>query len=62
MPGIRRVRSRTFRGAAESRPSSTRDRHGCRAAAVQNRVADMREELPADTTFVDRLTPAAFPV
>src|SRR5215212_465867 len=64
VPGIRRVRSRSIRGAAEI--SAQFDASTDMVVAlqqVQNRVAEMRGELPADAELtVERLTPAVFPV
>ena len=64
VPGIRRVRSRSIRGAAEI--SAQFDPATDMVVAlqqVQNRVAEIRGELPADTELtVERLTPAVFPV
>ena len=64
VPGIRRVRSRTFRGASEI--SAQFDPATDMIVAlqqVQSRVAEIRGALPADTDLtVDRLTPAAFPM
>jgi len=64
VPGIRRVRSRTFRGASEI--SAQFDPATDMIVAlqqVQSRVAEIRSSLPADTDLVvDRLTPAAFPM
>ena len=64
VPGIRRVRSRSIRGAAEI--SAQFDPATDMVVAlqqVQNRVAEARGELPADTILqVERLTPAVFPV
>ena len=64
VPGIRRVRSRSIRGAAEI--SAQFDPSTDMVVAlqqVQNRVAEIRGELPADTELtVERLTPAVFPV
>ena len=64
VPGIRRVRSTTFRGASEIsavfEPSTDMV---VALQQVQNRVADIRNELPLDTDLtIDRLTPAAFPM
>ncbi len=63
VPGIRRVRSRTFRGAteisAQFEPSTDMI---VALQQVQNRVAEARSDLPGDVDLVvDRLTPAAFP-
>ncbi|MGE3473552.1 MAG: efflux RND transporter permease subunit, partial [Vicinamibacterales bacterium] len=64
VPGIRRVRSRTIRGATEI--SGQFDPATDMVVAlqqVQNRVAEIRGELPDDATLlVERLTPAVFPV
>jgi len=64
VPGIRRVRSRTIRGATEI--SAQFDAATDMVVAlqqVQGRVAEIRGELPADTVLtVERLTPAVFPV
>jgi multidrug efflux pump subunit AcrB len=63
VPGIRRVRSRTFRGAteisAQFEPSTDMI---VALQQVQNRVAETRGDLPDNTELsVDRLTPTAFP-
>jgi CzcA family heavy metal efflux pump len=62
--GIRRVRSRTFRGATEI--SALFDPSTDMIVAlqqVQNRIAEIRGVLPAETDLtVERLTPAAFPM
>src|SRR5690349_8062035 len=64
VPGIRRVRSRSIRGAAEI--SAQFDPATDMVVAlqqVQNRIAEARGELPADTDLtVERLTPAVFPI
>ena len=64
VPGIRRVRSRSIRGAAEI--SAQFDPATDMIVAlqqVQNRVAEARGELPAEADLtVERLTPAVFPV
>ena len=64
VPGIRRVRSRSIRGAAEI--SAQFDPATDMVVAlqqVQNRVAEAQGELPADTELtVERLTPAVFPI
>ncbi|HEX5216408.1 MAG TPA: efflux RND transporter permease subunit, partial [Vicinamibacterales bacterium] len=63
VPGIRRVRSRTFRGSAEI--SAQFDPATDMVVAlqqVQNRIAEIRPELPDDLDLVvERLTPTAFP-
>ena len=64
IPGIRRVRSRTFRGATEI--SAQFDPNTDMAAALQqlqNRVVEVRQDLPAETTLaVERLTVSSFPM
>ena len=64
VPGIRRVRSRSIRGAAEI--SAQFDASTDMIVAlqqVQNSLAEVRGELPADAEVqVERLTPAVFPV
>jgi len=64
VPGIRRVRSRSIRGAAEI--SAQFDPATDMVVAlqqVQNRIAETQGELPAGTALtVDRLTPAVFPI
>ena len=64
VPGIRRVRSKTFRGASEISAQFASGTDILQALQqVQNRVAELRGELPAETELlVDRLTPAAFPI
>ena len=64
VPGIRRVRSRSIRGAAEI--SAQFDASTDMVVAlqqVQNRISEIRGELPADSELtVERLTPEVFPV
>jgi CzcA family heavy metal efflux pump len=64
VPGIRRVRSTSIRGAAEI--SAQFDPSSDMIVAlqqVQNRIAEIRGDLPADTELtVERLTPAVFPM
>jgi CzcA family heavy metal efflux pump len=64
VPGIRRVRSRSIRGAAEI--SAQFDPSTDMVVAlqtVQNRVAEITGELPAGTALqTERMTPAIFPV
>src|SRR6185503_1060090 len=64
VPGIRRVRSRSIRGAAEI--SAQFDPSTDMIVAlqqVQNRLAEARGELPPDLDLtVERLTPAVFPI
>ena len=64
VPGIRRVRSTTFRGAteisAQFEPSSDMI---VALQQVQGKIDDARPSLPAETDLiVERLTPAAFPM
>jgi CzcA family heavy metal efflux pump len=63
VPGIRRVRSRTFRGAAEV--SAQFDPTSDMVVAlqqVQNRIAEAQQDMPGDVELlVDRLMPTAFP-
>ena len=64
VPGIRRVRSKTFRGATEI---SAQFAPGTDTVAalqmVQNRIAEIRSSLPSDVDLVvDRQTPAVFPI
>jgi len=64
VPGIRRVRSRSIRGAAEI--SANFDPTTDMVVAlqmVQNRVAEITGDLPMGTQLqIERLTPAIFPV
>ena len=64
VPGIRRVRSRSIRGATEiSAQFNPSTDMVVALQQLQNRVAEARGELPADTVLqVERLTPAVFPV
>jgi CzcA family heavy metal efflux pump len=64
VPGIRRVRSRTFRGAAEIsclfEPATNMD---LALQQVQARIAEARAGMPADLDLqVERLSPATFPM
>jgi len=64
VPGIRRVRSRSIRGAAEisAQFDPSTDMIVARQQ-VQNRVAEITGELPMDSQIqVERMTPAIFPV
>jgi CzcA family heavy metal efflux pump len=63
-PGIRRVRSTTFRGSSEiSAQFDPRTDIVQALQQVQNEVAELRSELPPETEIaVERLTPAAFPI
>src|SRR5207244_26380 len=64
VPGIRRVRSKSIRGATEISAQFEPSTDMVLALQqLQNRVAEIRGELPADTELtVERLTPAVFPV
>src|SRR6187399_3134905 len=64
VPGIRRVRSRTFRGATEISAQFAPGTDTVVALQmVQNRIAELRGDLPADLELViDRQTPAVFPI
>ena len=64
VPGIRRVRSRTFRGASEiSAQFEPATDMVVALQQVQGHVAEIRGALPAETELtVERLTPAAFPI
>src|SRR4029077_12224665 len=64
VPGIRRVRSKTFRGATEISAQFDPAADIMEALQqVQNRVAELRTELPSETELaVERLTPSAFPI
>src|SRR5262245_5706638 len=64
VPGIRRVRSKTFRGAtgisAQFDPGTDTV---VALQMVQNRIAEIRSSLPSDVDLVvDRQTPAVFPI
>ncbi|HVR10604.1 MAG TPA: efflux RND transporter permease subunit [Thermoanaerobaculia bacterium] len=64
VPGIRRVRSRTFRGATEIsclfEPATNMD---LALQQVQARIAEARGGMPADLDLqVERLSPATFPM
>jgi len=63
VPGVRRVRSTTFRGATEisAQFDATTDMVVALQQA-QGKIAELRGELPSDLDLViERLTPAAFP-
>jgi CzcA family heavy metal efflux pump len=64
VPGIRRVRSTSIRGATEISAQFDPSTDMVLALQqVQNRVAEIRGDLPADAELtVERLTPAVFPV
>lgn len=64
VPGIRRVRSKTFRGAtelsAQFEPSTNMD---IALQQLQSRITEARAGIPGDLDLtVERLTPASFPV
>lgn len=64
VPGIRRVRSKTFRGATEISAQFAPGTDTVVALQmVQNRIAEIRSEMPPDIDLVvDRQTPAVFPI
>jgi CzcA family heavy metal efflux pump len=64
VPGIRRVRSTTFRGATEiSAQFEPATDMIVALQQVQGKIDDARQDLPAGTDLiVERLTPAAFPM
>jgi len=64
VPGIRRVRSKTFRGATEISAQFEPGTDTVIALQmVQNRLAEIRADLPGDLDLlVDRQTPAVFPI
>ena len=64
VPGIRRVRSRSIRGAAEiSAQFAPATDMVLALQQVQNRLAEIHAELPPDVEVtVERLTPEVFPV
>ena len=64
VPGIRRVRSRSIRGAAEiSAQFAASTDMVVALQQVQNRVAEITGDLPMDSQIqVERMTPAIFPV
>ena len=64
VPGMRRVRSRSIRGATEISAQFDPSTNMIVALQqVQNRIAEAQDELPAGTDLtVERLTPAIFPV
>ncbi len=64
VPGIRRVRSTTFRGAAEISAQFEPSTDMIVALQqVQGKIDDARQTLPGGTDLVvERLTPAAFPM
>ena len=64
VPGIRRVRSRTIRGATEiSAQFAASTNMVVALQMMQNRVAEITGDLPSGTTLrIERMTPAIFPV
>jgi len=64
VPGIRRVRSRSIRGATEiSAQFNPSTDMVVALQQVQNRVAEITGELPPESQIeIERLTPAIFPV
>jgi CzcA family heavy metal efflux pump len=64
VPGIRRVRSRSIRGAAEISAQFAASTDMIVALQqVQNRVAEITGDLPMDSQVqIERMTPAIFPV
>ncbi len=64
VPGIRRVRSRSFRGATEISAQFEPDTDMVVALEqLQSHIAELRSSLPAETDIdAERLTPAAFPM
>jgi len=64
VPGVRRVRSRTFRGSTEISAQFEPSTDMVQALQqMQNRVDEAKTGLPADVDVaVERLTPAAFPI
>ena len=64
VPGIRRVRSRTIRGATEiSAQFAASTDMVVALQMVQNRVAEITSDLPTGTTLrIERMTPEIFPV
>ena len=64
VPGVRRVRSRSIRGAAEiSAQFAASTDMVVALQMVQNRVAEITGELPRDTELrIERMTPEIFPV
>src|SRR5262245_2476167 len=64
VPGIRRVRSKTFRGSTEISAQFDPATDILQALQqVQNRVAELRAELPSETELtIERLATATFPI
>jgi CzcA family heavy metal efflux pump len=63
VPGVRRVRSKTFRGSTEiSAQFDPKTEMVTALQQAQGRIAEIRSSLPPDLELsVDRLTPSAFP-
>ena len=63
VPGIRRVRSRSIRGATEiSAQFASNTNMVVALQMVQNRVAEITGDLPPGTTLrIERMTPEIFP-
>ena len=64
VPGVRRVRSRSIRGAAEiSAQFDASTNMVVALQMLQNRVAEITTDLPPDTELqIERMTPEIFPV
>ncbi|HET7220851.1 MAG TPA: efflux RND transporter permease subunit, partial [Vicinamibacterales bacterium] len=64
VPGVRRVRSKSIRGASEiSAQFDPSTNMVVALQMVQNRVAEITGDLPADTQLqIERMTPEIFPV
>jgi CzcA family heavy metal efflux pump len=64
VPGVRRVRSKSIRGAAEiSAQFDPSTNMVVALQMLQNRVAEITGDLPADTELqIERMTPEIFPV
>src|SRR5213593_3859005 len=64
VPGVRRVRSKTFRGSTEiSAQFDTNTDIIVALQQVQNRVAELRADFPTEAELtVERLTTATFPI
>ena len=64
VPGIRRVRSRTFRGSTEISAQFTPGTDMVLALQqAENRIGEIRTDLPAETDLrIERLTPSVFPM
>jgi CzcA family heavy metal efflux pump len=64
VPGIRRVRSKSFRGATEvSAQFEASTNMDLALQQLQNHIAEVRSSMPSDLDLaVERLTPASFPM